>query len=127
MPTFKVGFLTITIIDIIDIVLVTWIFFKVYQYFKETRAGQMLIGLIILLISSFIFNTEISSNMATTAMLLPIMIPLSEVIGVHPYLLLVSTTLAASCAFMLPVATPPNAVVFGSKLLTIRDMVKAGF
>ena len=57
MPSFKVGFLTITIIDIIDIVLVTWIFFKVYQYFKETRAGQMLIGLIILLISSFIFNS----------------------------------------------------------------------
>ncbi len=57
MPTFKFGFLTITIIDIIDIVLVTWIFFKVYQYFKETRAGQMLIGLIILLISSFIFNS----------------------------------------------------------------------
>ena len=57
MPTFKVGFLTITIIDIIDIFLVTWIFFKVYQYFKETRAGQMLIGLIILLISSFIFNS----------------------------------------------------------------------
>ena len=57
MPTFKVGFLTITIIDIIDIVLVTWIFFKVYQYFRETRAGQMLIGLIILLISSFIFNS----------------------------------------------------------------------
>ena len=57
MPAFKIGFLTITIIDVIDIVLVTWIFFKVYQYFKETRAGQMLIGLIILLISSFIFNS----------------------------------------------------------------------
>ena len=57
MPTFKVGFLTITIIDIIDIILVTWIFYKVYQYFRETRAGQMLIGLIILLISSFIFNS----------------------------------------------------------------------
>ena len=57
MPTFKVGFITITIIDLIDIILVTWIFFKVYQYFKETRAGQMLIGLIILLISSFIFNS----------------------------------------------------------------------
>ena len=57
MTSFKIGFLTITIIDIIDIVLVTWIFYKVYQYFKETRAGQMLIGLIILLISSFIFNS----------------------------------------------------------------------
>ena len=70
----------------------------------------------LLVISSVNFITEMSSNIATTAMLLPIMIPLSEVIGVHPYLLLVSTTLAASCAFMLPVATPPppNAVVFGS-------------
>ena len=47
--------LNFSLVDIIDIVLVTWIFFKVYQYFKETRAGQMLIGLIILLISSFIF------------------------------------------------------------------------
>ena len=57
MASFKIGFLTITIIDLIDIILVTWIFYKVYQYFKETRAGQMLIGLIILLISSFIFNS----------------------------------------------------------------------
>ena len=57
MPTIKLGFLTITIIDLIDIILVTWIFYKVYQYFRETRAGQMLIGLIILLISSFIFNS----------------------------------------------------------------------
>ena len=57
MPTIKIGFLSITIIDLIDIILVTWIFYKVYQYFRETRAGQMLIGLIILLISSFIFNS----------------------------------------------------------------------
>ena len=57
MPSIKIGFLTITIFDLIDIVLVTWIFYKVYQYFRETRAGQMLIGLIILLISSFIFNS----------------------------------------------------------------------
>ena len=57
MPSIKIGFLTITIIDLIDIILVTWIFYKVYQYFRETRAGQMLIGLIILLISSFIFNS----------------------------------------------------------------------
>ena len=64
--------------------------------------------------------------MATTAMLLPVMIPLATLMGINPYLLLVGTTLAASCAFMLPVATPPNAVVFGSKLLNIADMVKAG-
>ncbi|MBI88952.1 MAG: TIGR00159 family protein [Candidatus Marinimicrobia bacterium] len=57
MTLFKIGFLSITLIDLIDIVLVTWIFFKVYQYFKDTRAGQMLVGLVILLISSFIFNS----------------------------------------------------------------------
>ena len=50
MPTIKIGFLTITIIDLIDIILVTWIFYKVYQYFRETRAGQMLIGLIMIII-----------------------------------------------------------------------------
>ena len=59
-------------------------------------------------------------------MLLPVMIPLATLMGINPFLLLVGTTLAASCAFMLPVATPPNAVVFGSKLLNIADMVKAG-
>ena len=57
MTIFKVGFLTFSLIDLIDISLVTWVFFKVYQYFKETRAGQMLIGLVILLISSFLFNS----------------------------------------------------------------------
>ena len=57
MTIFKVGFLTFSLIDLIDITLVTWVFYKVYQYFKETRAGQMLIGLVILLISSFLFNS----------------------------------------------------------------------
>ena len=57
MTLFKFGFLAITLIDIIDICLVTWVFFKVYQYFRDTRAGQMLVGLIILMISSFIFNS----------------------------------------------------------------------
>ena len=50
MTLFKLGFLTVTLIDLIDIILVTWVFYKVYQYFKDTRAGQMLIGLVILLI-----------------------------------------------------------------------------
>ena len=57
MTLFKFGFLAITLIDIIDICLVTWVFFKVYQYFRDTRAGQMLVGLLILMISSFIFNS----------------------------------------------------------------------
>jgi sodium-dependent dicarboxylate transporter 2/3/5 len=49
------------------------------------------------------------------------------VMNIHPYSLMVGATLAASCAFMLPVATPPNAVVFGSGHLRISDMVKSGF
>ncbi len=56
MTLFPIGFINVSLIDIIDLILVTWIFYKVYQYFKETRAGQMLIGLIILLIASFLFN-----------------------------------------------------------------------
>ena len=58
MTIFRFGFLDITLVDLIDIVLVTWVFHRVYQYFKDTRAGQMLVGLLILLISSFIFNAH---------------------------------------------------------------------
>ena len=56
MILFKIGFLTVTLIDVIDLLLVSWLFFKVYIYFKGTRAGQMLAGLIILMIGSFLFN-----------------------------------------------------------------------
>jgi sodium-dependent dicarboxylate transporter 2/3/5 len=83
--------------------------------------------LLLILIASVNFLTEITSNLATTAMILPVLVSLSSVINIHPYFLLIGATVAASCAFMLPVATPPNAVVFGSKLLTINDMVKKGF
>lgn len=86
-----------------------------------------LIVLLLILVASVNFLTEITSNLATTAMLLPVLISLATAVGVHPYLLLVGATLAASCAFMLPVATPPNAVVFGSGYLKIEDMVKKGF
>ena len=72
------------------------------------------------------FLTEITSNLATTAMLLPILAPSAIILGVHPYIMMVGATLAASCAFMLPVATPPNAVVFGSNYLKISDMVRVG-
>ena len=82
--------------------------------------------IILIVVAGVNFLTEMTSNMATTAMLLPVMIPIANLMQINPYLLLVGTTLAASCAFMLPVATPPNAVVFGSRLLKISDMVKAG-
>lgn len=82
--------------------------------------------LLLALIAAVNFLTEITSNLATTAMLLPVLVSLASAIGIHPYYLLVGATVAASCAFMLPVATPPNAVVFGSGYLKISDMVKKG-
>lgn len=82
--------------------------------------------LALLLIAAVNFLTEITSNLATTAMLLPILASMALSIGVHPYYLLVAATVAASCAFMLPVATPPNAVVFGSGYLRISDMFRSG-
>ena len=86
-----------------------------------------LIILLLVLIAMVNFLTEITSNLATTAMLLPVLVALANTIDVNAYYLLVGATVAASCAFMLPVATPPNAVVFGSKILNIDDMIKKGF
>ena len=88
--------------------------------------GVSLVVLLLVLVAAVNFLTEITSNLATTAMLLPILAPLAVIIDVHPFILMVGATLAASCAFMLPVATPPNAVVFGSGYLKIPDMVKTG-
>ncbi|MEL7162045.1 MAG: SLC13 family permease, partial [Bacteroidota bacterium] len=82
--------------------------------------------LLLILIAAVNFLTEITSNVATAAMLLPILAALSLTIDVHPYGLMVAATVAASCAFMLPVATPPNAVVFGSGYLTIPGMIRVG-
>lgn len=86
-----------------------------------------LIILLLVLIAMVNFLTEITSNLATTAMLLPVLVALANTIDINAYYLLVGATVAASCAFMLPVATPPNAVVFGSKILNIDDMIKKGF
>lgn len=84
-------------------------------------------GLFLLVIIAAVnFLTEITSNVATASMILPILAAVSYSMGVHPFGLMVGATMAASCAFMLPVATPPNAVVFGSGYLRIPDMVKAG-
>ncbi len=63
MTLFKIGFLTITVLDIVDILLVTWLFIKLYTYFRGTRAGQMLVGLIIILLSSFVFRAIGMSGM----------------------------------------------------------------
>jgi solute carrier family 13 (sodium-dependent dicarboxylate transporter), member 2/3/5 len=88
--------------------------------------GVAIFLLVLVLIAMVNFLTEITSNLATTAMLLPILAPMAFALDIHPYILMVSATVAASCAFMLPVATPPNAIVFGSGYLRITDMFKKG-
>ncbi|WP_335998750.1 SLC13 family permease [Halorientalis halophila] len=74
-----------------------------------------------------IFMTEVTSNTATTAMLMPIMASLAVGLSIHPYGIMIGAATAASFAFMLPVATPPNAVVFGSGYITMPQMAKTGF
>ncbi|MCG8504731.1 MAG: SLC13 family permease [Sphingomonadales bacterium] len=70
--------------------------------------------------------TEVTSNTATISLSIPIMASLAQAIEAHPLLLLIPTTLAASCAFMLPVSTPPNAIIYGSGRVPIMKMVIAG-
>lgn len=89
-------------------------------------SGLPVILLLLVLIAAVNFLTEITSNLATTAMLLPVLAPMALTIDVHPFVLMVGAAVAASCAFMLPVATPPNAVMFGSGYLRIPDMVGKG-
>ena len=93
------------------------------QYF----AGMPAIVLVLVVVAAVIFLTELTSNIATTATLLPVLAALAPGLGVHPYLLIIPAAIAASCAFMMPVATPPNAIVFGSGEVTIPQMIKAGF
>ncbi|WP_281974934.1 SLC13 family permease [Halobacillus litoralis] len=89
--------------------------------------GVNLILIVVIVAALVIFLTEITSNTATATMMFPIMASLASALSVHPYSLMIAAGVAASCAFMLPVATPPNAVVFGSGYLRIPDMAKAGF
>lgn len=88
--------------------------------------GVHILVVILIVATLVIFLTEITSNTATASMMYPIMAALAVALGFHPYALMIAAGVAASCAFMLPVATPPNAVVFGSGYLRIPDMAKAG-
>ncbi len=75
----------------------------------------------------FVFLTELTSNVATTTMAMPVMAGVAAGLGIAPIALMAAAAMSASMAFMLPVATPPNAIVFGSGYLTIPQMVRAGF
>ena len=82
--------------------------------------------IIFLVVSSMVFLTEVNSNAASTAIFLPVLAGLSKAGGFHPYLLMIPATIAASCAFMLPSGTGPNASVLSSGYLTIPQMAKVG-
>lgn len=84
--------------------------------------------LVVLLFVALIVNflTEVTSNVATASVFLPVMAGVALAMNVHPFPLMAVVCLSASCAFMLPVATPPNAIVFGSGHMTMKDMVRAG-
>ncbi len=97
--------------------------------------GDMLTGLaewppylmILLICLTVTFLTEITSNTATTALLMPILAVAGIAAGINPMLLMVPAAISASCAFMLPVATAPNAVVYGSEKFPIKTMAREGF
>jgi sodium-dependent dicarboxylate transporter 2/3/5 len=90
-------------------------------------AGTPPLWVVLAVVTLIVFLTELTSNTATTATLIPVLAALAPGLGLDPLLLIVPAALAASCAFMLPVATPPNAIVFGSGLVRIPDMSRAGF
>jgi len=82
--------------------------------------------IVILVVTLIVFLTEMTSNTASTAAFLPILASVAIGLGENPLLLAIPTAIGASCAFMLPVATPPNAIVYGSNKITIPQMSKAG-
>ncbi len=89
-------------------------------------SGLPLLLILLIIALSVNFLTEVTSNVATASIMLPVLASLANAIGIHPYLLMVPATMAASCAFMLPIATAPNAIAFSAGELEMRDMVKSG-
>ena len=73
------------------------------------------------------FLSEVTSNTATATMILPVAAALALTLNIHPFALMIACALAANCAFMLPAGTPPNAIIFATEKLTIREMVWVGF
>ena len=89
--------------------------------------GIPILVIVLSVITSMVFLTEVNSNAASTAIFLPVLAGISKAGGIHPYLLMIPATIAASCAFMLPSGTGPNASVLASGYLSIPQMAKVGF
>ena len=89
--------------------------------------GAPPVVIVLVVVTIVIFLTELTSNTPTAAAILPVLLGVAEGLQLPPLMLLIPATLAASCAFMLPVGTPPNAIVFGTGYVTIGQMCKAGW
>ena len=121
-----------------DIVLLFGAGFALAAGFQQTGLAQIIGNqfevlanlptflMILLVCLTLTFLTELTSNLATTEMVLPILASVAVVTEVHPLILMIPATLSASCAFMMPVATPPNAIVFGSERITVGEMARIG-
>ena len=92
----------------------------------EVLDGASILLILAACVALVVFLTEVTSNTATATVFVPLMGALAVAMGFNPVVLMAAVAVAASCAFMLPVATPPNAVVFGSQALTVPDMARAG-
>lgn len=93
----------------------------------EATSSIPVIGAVLVVTVTILFLTEVTSNTATAASFLPLLGPIAVTLTNGPLMLVIPAALAASCAFMMPVATPPNAIVFSSGELRIADMARAGF
>ena len=74
-----------------------------------------------------VFLSELTSNTAQVATMVPVLAAMAPALGMNPYVLIIACTLGASSAYMMPVGTPPNAIVFGTGLVRLPQMMKAGF
>ena len=93
------------------------------SYILWTLLPVVLVACTCLLVT---FLTELTSNTATVTMLMPVLAATARGADLHPFLLMLPAALSGSCAFMLPVATPPNAIVFGAGRLSVLAMARAG-
>ncbi len=95
--------------------------------FVSAQSGLQIIVLTAIVTALVLILTEFMSNVALVTILIPVIIGISQGLDINPMILVVPATLASSCAFMMPISTPPNAIVFSSGHIKMRDMLKAGF
>lgn len=94
---------------------------------KIAGSGEISLWLLLLLLIAFmLFMTEVMSNVALVVIFVPVVLGIADGMEINPLYLAIPVTLASSCAFMMPISTPPNAVVFSSGYIRMADMVKAG-